>query len=225
MCFCSVLRPVNAFSLTNDSEYIPLSFPCSCLRHIQLGTGPIPNAPIKKNSPKNVIQRSSSASDNAKACLHGLPLAFLHIPLHSKAIKPTMQNNGKTTPAKVKIIVSARHCILSIKRRKITITAVTPKILKTFLHSRLRCSLATFRTCLLYTSKTRAGPAVCRHACAGRGIFCAPWQHRRPADLCGRAGRCRYPDGHGGRQAGKPDDISGHFTGRRAAARAGRPRP
>lgn len=146
MCFCSVLRPVNAFSLTNDSEYIPLSFPCSCLRHIQLGTGPIPNAPIKKNSPKNVIQRSSSASDNAKACLHGLPLAFLHIPLHSKAIKPTMQNNGKTTPAKVKIIVSARHCILSIKRRKITITAVTPKILKTFLHSRLRCSLATFRT-------------------------------------------------------------------------------
>ena len=141
MCFCSVLRPVNAFSLSNDSEYIPLSFPCSCLRHIQLGTGPIPNAPIKKNSPKNVIQRSSSASDSAKACLHGLPLAFLHIPLHSRAIKPTMQNNGKTTPAKVKIIVSARHCILSIKRRKITITAVTPKILKTFLRSRLRCSL------------------------------------------------------------------------------------
>lgn len=158
MCFCSVLRPVNAFSLTNDSEYIPLSFPCSCLRHIQLGTGPIPNAPIKKNSPKNIIRRSSSASDNAKACLHGLPLAFLHIPLHSRAIKPTMQNNGKTTPAKVKIIVSARHCILSIKRRKITITAVTPKILKTFLRSRLRCSLATFRTSAI--ASAASSPAI-----------------------------------------------------------------
>lgn len=55
--------------------------------------------------------------------------------------------------------------------------------------------------------------------------FAQPWQHAAPQTFVDAQGAAVTLTATVDGKPGKPDDISGHFTGRRAAARAGRPRP
>ena len=103
----------------------------------------MPKAPIKKNKPHIRIKIHSNANAKTKVCLLDLPVAFLHIPYPSSAIKPPMQNSGKTTPAAVKMTISICHCKPSKNRMKTVRTSRTPKIEKMLLCSFLCCSFAT----------------------------------------------------------------------------------
>ena len=72
--------------------------------------------------------------------------------------------------------------------------------------------------------KARACPSSCRHPGPGRRFVCAPWQHGCAANLC-RSAELSFRDGHRRWRGRKPDGVSGHYPGGRAAARAGRAGP
>ena len=90
------------------------------------------------NKPKMTAKSSSNINAIIKVCLHGLPIAFLPIPVPINATNPPIHNNGKKTPAIKNKIVSACHCILSRKSTTIRDRTVMPKMNNTHFRSFFR---------------------------------------------------------------------------------------